>query len=379
MPPRAPGAGLEAVFHPNAIAVIGASQDPTKIGGRPVQFLGRYGFAGAVYPINPRATEVQGYRAYKSVADLPETPDLTVIAVSAEMAPDAVDACAARGVKAAVVLSSGFSEMGPAGLALQERIGATARRTGMRVVGPNCLGSIGVAERAISTFSIVLEGSMPQTGPLGIISQSGNLGSYTMLLAGERGIGVSQFMTTGNECDVDVADGVAFLARDPATSVILLIMETCRDPARLIAALDAAREAGKPVIVLKIGETEAGQQAAASHTGALAGSEAVFDAVFRRAGAWRGAQPGAIGRSRPGHGGARRPPPARAARDAARRVGRLRCPVGRRGQRRRAYLARTARGDPGAHHRHRALCLTTQSGRRDGADGARGRRSWRRS
>ncbi len=282
-----PGEGLEALFRPNAIAVIGASQDPTKIGGRPVQFLRQYGFAGAVYPVNPRATEVQGLPAFPTVADLPATPDLAVIAVSAEAAPDAVDACAARGVKAAVVLSSGFSEMGAAGLALQDRIRDTARRTGLRVLGPNCLGAVGVAARAISTFSIVLEGAMPTPGPLGIVSQSGNLGSYTMLLAGERGVGVSQFMTTGNECDVDVADGVAFLARDPATTVILLILETCRDPSRLVAALAEARRAGKPVIVLKIGETAAGQQAAASHTGALAGSEAVFDAVFRRTGAWR--------------------------------------------------------------------------------------------
>jgi acyl-CoA synthetase (NDP forming) len=287
MPTRAAGEGLEAIFQPNAIAVIGASQDPSKIGGRPVQFLRQYGFAGAVYPVNPKATEVQGFRAYPSVADLPDTPDLAVIAVAAEAVPDAVDACAARGVKAAVVLSSGFSEMGAAGLALQDRICATARRSGMRVMGPNCLGAVGVPERAISTFSIVLEGAMPQVGPLGIVSQSGNLGSYTMLLAGERGVGVSRFMTTGNECDVDAADGVAFLARDPSTSVILLILETCRDPGRLIAALGEARTAGKLVIVLKIGETEAGQQAAQSHTGALAGSDAVFDAVFRRAGACR--------------------------------------------------------------------------------------------
>ena len=286
-PGRAPGAGLNAMFRPRAIAVIGASQDPSKIGGRPVQFLRQYGFPGAVYPVNPRASEVQGFRAYPSVADLPEAPDLAVIAVAAEAAPEAVDACAARGVRITVVLSSGFSEMGAAGLALQDRIRATAHRTGMRVLGPNCLGAIGVAERAISTFSIVLESAMPKAGPLGIVSQSGNLGSYTMLLAGERGLGISQFMTTGNECDVDVADGVAFLAQDPATSVILLILETCRDPARLVQALHAARAAGKPVIVLKIGETTAGQQAAASHTGALAGSEAVFDAVFRRAGAWR--------------------------------------------------------------------------------------------
>jgi acetate---CoA ligase (ADP-forming) len=177
--------------------------------------------------------------------------------------------------------------MGEAGEALQDRIRAIAAETGIRVLGPNCLGAVSVAERAIATFSVVLESAMPKAGTLGIVSQSGNLGSYAMLLVHERGVGVSRFMTTGNECDVDAADGIAFTARDPSTSVILCVLETCRNPGRLIAALNEAKTAGKPVLVLKIGASEAGQAAAASHTGALAGSDAVFDAVLRRAGAYR--------------------------------------------------------------------------------------------
>jgi acyl-CoA synthetase (NDP forming) len=281
------GEGLEAILKPASIAIIGASQDATKLGGRPVQLLQRFGYAGRIYPVNPRATEVQGLPAYASIADVPETPELAIIAVAAEAAPDALEACAARGVRGAVIFSSGFSELGEQGEALQARLRATARRSGMRVLGPNCLGAVSIAEKSIATFSIVLENSLPKEGPLGIVSQSGNLGSYTALLARERGIGISRFLTTGNECDVDAADGVAFLARDPATSVILLVLETCRDASRLVAALEEARQAGKPVVVLKIGSSEAGQAAAASHTGALAGSDAVFDAVFRRAGAWR--------------------------------------------------------------------------------------------
>lgn len=281
------GRGLEALLRPRSIAILGASQDSTKIGGRPVQFLRNYGFPGAVYPVNPRATEVQGYTAYPSIEALPEAPDLVIVALGAEAVPDALEACAARGVKGAVVFSSGFSEMGAAGEAMQARMRATAARTGMRIMGPNCLGAASIADRAIATFSIVLENAMPQAGPLGIVSQSGNLGSYTMALAAERGVGVSSFMTTGNECDVDVADGIAFLARDPATRIILCVLETCRDPARLVAAFELARAAGKPVVALKIGATEAGQAAAASHTGALAGSDQVFDAVFARAGVWR--------------------------------------------------------------------------------------------
>ncbi|MFC7476148.1 acetate--CoA ligase family protein [Dankookia sp. GCM10030260] len=283
----APGAGLDAILRPRSIAVIGASQDATKIGGRPVQLLQRFGFPGAIYPVNPRAAEVQGLPAFASVAALPEAPDLAIIAVAAEHAATALEECAARGCRATVVFSSGFAELGAEGEAAQAALGAIAARTGMRILGPNCLGAVSVAERSIATFSIVLEGALPPPGPLGIASQSGNLGSYTMLLARERGIGVSRFLTTGNECDVDIADAIAWLAQDDATRVVLAVLETCRDAPRLIQALEMARGAGKPVVVLKIGATAAGQAAAASHTGALAGSDAVFDAVFARTGAVR--------------------------------------------------------------------------------------------
>ncbi|MGE0329172.1 MAG: acetate--CoA ligase family protein [Ramlibacter sp.] len=281
------GAGLDALFAPNAIAVIGASDDVTKIGGRPLQFLLKYGFAGGIYPVNRKGGTVQGLAAYASVADLPEAPALAVIAVPPQAVPEAVRDCAARDVRAAVVLSAGFSELGEAGAVLQQEIGALARAGGMRVVGPNCLGSVGVAHKAIATFSVALESGLPDAGPVGIVSQSGNLGSYTMRMASERGAGISRLLTTGNECDVDIADAIASLAVDPATRVILCCMETCRSGSRLVQALGLARAAGKPVVVLKVGVSDAGSAAAASHTGALAGSDAVFDVVLRNAGAIR--------------------------------------------------------------------------------------------
>jgi acyl-CoA synthetase (NDP forming) len=282
-----PGEGLDALMTPRSIAVIGASQDATKIGGRPVDLLRRYGYAGRIFPVNPKSSLVQGLQAYPSVDELPEAPDLTIIAVDAEKAPDAVEQCARRGVRSVVVFSSGFAELGEQGRAMQDRLRAAARKTGMRLLGPNCLGAVSVAERAIATFSIVLEHSLPMAGSLGIVSQSGNLGSFTMRMASDRGVGVSRFMTTGNECDIDIADGIAWLARDPATKVILCCFEACRDAGRLIAALNEARDAGKPVIALKVGTSEAGQAAAASHTGAMAGSDAVFDALLARHGAVR--------------------------------------------------------------------------------------------
>jgi len=281
------GNGLEALFSPRSIAIFGASDDVTKIGGRPLQFLLKFGYAGKIFPINRKAGMVQGQQAYASVADLPEAPELAVIAVPPEGVLDVVKDCAGRGVRAAVILSAGFSEMGEAGSRLQAEIGQVARSSGMRVVGPNCLGGIGVADKAIATFSVALESGLPAAGDVGIVSQSGNLGSYTMRLAADRGIGISRFLTTGNECDVDIADAIASCAPDPATKVILCCMETCRDGAKLQQAMALAREAGKPLVVLKVGVSEAGSAAAASHTGALAGSDAVFDVVLRNGGAIR--------------------------------------------------------------------------------------------
>ncbi|WP_454914366.1 acetate--CoA ligase family protein [Variovorax gossypii] len=281
------GRGMDALFSPRSIAIFGASDDVTKIGGRPLQFLLRYGYAGGIYPINRKGGLVQSLPAYASVDDVPEVPDLAVVAVPPAGVLDAVSGCARRGVKAAVILSAGFSEMGEEGRLLQEQIGEVARATGMRVVGPNCLGAIGVPDKSIATFSVALESSFPVAGSVGIVSQSGNLGSFTLRLAGERGLGVSRMLTTGNECDVDIADAIASLASDPGTRVILCCMETCRDGAKLIRAMAMAREAGKPLVVLKVGVSEAGSEAAASHTGALACSDAVFDAVLRNGGAIR--------------------------------------------------------------------------------------------
>jgi acyl-CoA synthetase (NDP forming) len=281
------GRGLDALFQPRSIAIFGASEDVTKIGGRPLQFLLKYGYRGAIYPINRKAGTVQSLPAYASVADLPEAPELAVVAVPPESVLDAIKDCASRGVRAAVILSAGFSEMGEEGSRLQTAIGQVAKTSGMRIVGPNCLGSIGVAEKSIATFSVALESAMPAAGHVGIVSQSGNLGSYTMRLAVDRGIGISRLLTTGNECDVDIADGIASLARDPGTSVILCCMETCRDAGKLLRAMAMAREAGKAIVVLKVGVSAAGSEAAASHTGALAGSDAVFDVVLRNGGAIR--------------------------------------------------------------------------------------------
>jgi len=283
----APGAGLDAFFKADGVAVIGASDDITKIGGRPVQLLRKYGYAGAIYPINPKGGTIQGLQAYSSILDTPTAPEMAILAVPVDATLQAVRDCASRGVRGVIVLSAGFAEAGPDGAALQAELVRVVRNHGMRLLGPNCLGAVNVVDRLVGSFSIALEQSMPPAGQVGIVSQSGNIGSFTMRNMAERGLGVSRFIATGNEADVDVADGIAALAHDPCTRIILCCMETCRNAGRLIEALGMARQQQKPVIVLKIGATEQGQAAAASHTGALMGSDAVFDAVFRRYGVLR--------------------------------------------------------------------------------------------
>lgn len=279
--------GLDAMFRPRSIAVIGASSDPTKTGGRPVHLLRKHGFAGDIYPVNPKSDEIQGLPAFASIEALPQTPDLALVAVPGAAALAALEAAAARGVGAAIVLSAGFSESGPEGEALQARVGELAARTGMRILGPNCLGAVSVRERAIGTFSIALEKEMPRQGGVSIVSQSGNIGSAALRMLGDSGAGIARFVATGNEADVQAGDAIAWLAEDPDTKVILCCLETCRDAGRLTGALELARRAGKPVVVLKIGTSEAGRKAALSHTGGLAGSDRVFEAVFARYGAVR--------------------------------------------------------------------------------------------
>lgn len=270
---------LDALFRPASVAIIGASSDPTRIGGRPVAFSKR-AFKGAIYPINPKGGELQGLVAYPSVRDVPGPVDQAIIALPAKATMQAVDECIAKGVKAAVMFSSGFAETGAEGRALQVELTQRCREGGMKLLGPNSLGTFDVHSGLYSTFSSYFNPLWPRTGPVSIVSQSGAVGTYFLSLAAERGLGFSRFAATGNEADVDVAECVEWLADDPDTGVIAIYLEGCRDGARLRAALARAAANRKPVIAVKVGVSEQGIAAIASHTGSLAGSDAVFDAVF---------------------------------------------------------------------------------------------------
>jgi len=280
-------ASLAPLFSPRSVAIIGASSTPSKIGAIPVAMLREYGFSGAVYPVNPTAQEICGYAAVPDLAAIGAPVDLAIIAIPASGVPAALEQCAALGTRAAVVFSSGFAEIGPEGEAAQAAMGALARRTGMRIIGPNALGVANIETGLIASFCPFFRPRFPRGGAIGLVSQSGAFGGYVANLAQDRGLSFSTWITTGNEADVDMADGIAHLAADPQTKVILVYMEGARNGARLIAALEQARAADKPVIVLKVGRTEAGAQAAASHTASLAGSDAVYDAILRQCGAHR--------------------------------------------------------------------------------------------
>ena len=276
---------LGPLLNPAAVAILGASNDPARIGGRPLRYMREAGFAGPIYPINPNRDTVQGVKAYPDISAVPGPVDCAIVALPAALVPDALEACAAQGVKSAVVFSSGFAEAGAEGEALQTRVREVARRTGLRVVGPNCLGIFNAAAKFYATFSSSIDGGPAPPGHIAIISQSGAYGNHVFALARAKGLGVRYWITTGNEADVEIGECIAWAALAEDVGVIVAYAEGARDRAALLHGLELARARGKPVIFMKVGRSEVGVAAAISHTAALAGSDAIYDAVFRQYGA----------------------------------------------------------------------------------------------
>lgn len=278
---------LTALLKPESVAIIGASDDPGRIGGRPLKYLIEVGYAGGIYPVNPGRETVQGLPSYPSIGAIPHPVDLAVVAVSADKAVGSLEECAAKGVRAAVVFSAGFAETGDGGRALQKRLADLAAASGMRILGPNCLGIYNSAIGFYATFTATLENGLPDPVGVGLVSQSGAYGSHVSLLAIRRGIGIRYWITTGNECDVELGECIAYFAEDPDVHTIVAYAEGVRDGAELLDALSLARRKRKPVVFMKVGQTSIGAEAAASHTAALAGSDAVYDSVLRQYGAYR--------------------------------------------------------------------------------------------
>jgi acyl-CoA synthetase (NDP forming) len=269
------------------VAVVGASSDPTKLTGRPIAYMLRRGFNGEIIPINPARAEIQGLRAYPSLAAVDRPVDLALIGTAAAQVEPVILEGVAAGLKSFVVLSSGFSEHDAEGARLQSRLTELAHRHDIAIVGPNCLGVINAETGLIASFTTAMEENELIPGGFGFASQSGALGAYWLDLVLQAGLGVSQWISTGNECDVDIAASIGMLVDDPRTKVIGAYVEDVKaGPAFRAALCDAAR-ANKPVFVIKAGRSQAGAAAAASHTGAMAGEDRVYQACFDQYGAVR--------------------------------------------------------------------------------------------
>lgn len=280
----ATAASLRSLFQPKAVAVVGASRDTSSIGRRVLDAIVSGGFTGAIYPVNPRAAEIGGLKAYASARDLPAGVDLALVTVPAEGVLPVVDDCAAARIRSLVVVTAGFSEAGTGGRELQAALTEKVRNYGMRMVGPNCMGVINASPeiRLNASFSPL----MPQPGRIGLMSQSGALGLAIISLASDRGLGFSTFVSAGNKADVSGNDLLEYWEDDPATDVILLYLESFGNPRRFART---ARRVGrtKPIVAVKSGRTLAGTRAAGSHTAALANRDVAVDALFHQAGVIR--------------------------------------------------------------------------------------------
>ncbi|MFE3825694.1 acetate--CoA ligase family protein [Streptomyces sp. NPDC059092] len=284
--PPAP-TGFEQAFRPRSVAVIGASDDPSRISGRALHYLRRAGYRGNVYPVNHKRTTVQGLPAYPSLDAVPETPDMALIGLPSRLLKQAVTDCVAKGVGAAVIYAAGFAETGEEGQALQEELAGIARRGNLRLFGPNCLGLLHAASGFVGTFSSAFDEAIPTGGSVAVVSQSGAYGGHLAYLCRRRNVDIGYWVSTGNEAGTDVAECVHWLALQDDVSVILAYAEGVRDAGRLRAALAVAHERRKPVVFMKVGSSDAGAAAAQSHTASLVGSDSVYDALFRQYGVHR--------------------------------------------------------------------------------------------
>ncbi|WP_407167385.1 acetate--CoA ligase family protein [Bradyrhizobium sp. ORS 111] len=281
---------LDSFFAPKSIALIGASRDHEKIPGRLLAMLRKNGYPGKLYPINPNYDEIDGLTCFKSIAEIGAPVDLAVIVIPARAVLAALEQCAAVGVKNAVIISSGFAEEGGDSAAMQDAIAALARRTGMRISGPNAEGFYSQVQKVAATFSPTVDVKpdapdlVASQRRIGIVAQSGGIGFAIYHRAKALGVALSYVVSAGNESDLGAGEFLDYMVQDPSTDVILLFIEGIRDVDKFMAAAKRAAELRKPVIVTKVGRSGAGERAAASHTASMAGWSAAYDAVFAKYG-----------------------------------------------------------------------------------------------
>jgi len=275
---------LERLFNPRSVAILGASQNVKTISGQPAWSLAKHGYKGTLYPVNPKYDTVEGVQCYPSVESLPEVPDLALILVAAARVPQMLREVGKKGIPFCIIFSSGFAETGAEGLALQKEIAAIAREYSIAVVGPNCQGMIGVTDDVYAGFGSAFSGDNFRQGSLSMTTQSGGFGYGVIILAEESGLGFRSIVSTGNESGLTTTDFIEWFTQDPQTKVIGAYMEGVKDAHRLLEVGDKALDADKPVLIWKVGNTDVGQRAAASHTANLGGALALYEAAFRQRG-----------------------------------------------------------------------------------------------
>jgi acyl-CoA synthetase (NDP forming) len=272
---------LRDILNPRSIAVIGASSDTLKFGGRVIRYVVDHGYGGRIVPVNPSATHVCGIPAFATIGAASGTIDVAVLAVPTPHIASSLEECGKVGVKCAVVITADYAEIGAEGKARQDELVAIARRHGIRLIGPNCLGFINPHANLALTSSVALALKPMPKGNIGVVSQSGSVMASLITNARDVGAGVSVAASIGNQADLELCDFIEYFADDPNTKAIAIYAEGLRDGKRFIAAARRCREAGKPLVIAKSGTTEAGSRLTQSHTASLAGTHAVFEAVCR--------------------------------------------------------------------------------------------------
>jgi acetyl coenzyme A synthetase (ADP forming)-like protein len=274
---------LESFFEPKSVAVIGASREPGKLGHEVFRNIIDAGYRGDLYPVNPKADEILGRKCYPSIKDVPSDVELAVVIVPARFVPQVIADCGLKAVRAAIVISGGFKEVGEAGKELEHQMLKAAHEAGIRIIGPNCQGVNSTTSGLCASWPLV-----KVKGTISIVSQSGTIGAALECWAADEGIGICKFAALGNKSDVDEIELLEYLANDPNTKVIALYIEGTRDGRKFMeVARDAVKK--KPVVVLKGGRTAKGAEAVLSHTRSLAGSDKIFDAAFKQVGIIRAA------------------------------------------------------------------------------------------
>jgi acetate---CoA ligase (ADP-forming) len=268
--------GLQALLHPRGIALLGISGRSENLMSRPLRYLVEHGFQGGIYPVNPNYDELVGQRCYPTLADVPGPVDLVLVLVAADRVEDAIRQASAAGASAAVVYASGFAEVGPEGLVLQQRLAAVARETGVRVLGPNCQGFLYAPTGVVATFTAAADRPLAHGSGVAYVGQSGAVGGSVLDLATDMGLGLAAWASTGNQADLDLVEVSAELLEDPAVRVLMLYVEAADDGRAYAALARRAREMGKHLVVLRSGRSSAGRRAVASHTGSMLGDDVAF-------------------------------------------------------------------------------------------------------